>query len=66
MDKQVVIDTLRDALNDSKAIERKLRALLRDQGIPLSDAPYGFASGLTRLEDFRDDIRTALSEFGEE
>ena len=58
MNQQTVINTLRDALNDSKAIERKLNTLIRDQRI---DA-YTLSIALTRLENFRDDIRTAIDD----
>jgi hypothetical protein len=62
VNKQLVLDTLRDALNDTKPLERKLRGLLRDQGIDLIDAPYGLASALERLEQLRDDLRNARNE----
>ena len=58
MNQQAIINTLRDALNDSKAIERKLNALIRDRRI---DA-YILSIAITRLENFRDDIRTAIDD----
>lgn len=60
--KQTVTDALRDILNDSNPLERKIRALMHEQGINLSDAPYGLASALERLENFRDDIRNAIDD----
>lgn len=60
MDKQASIEVLRDALNESKAVERKINNWLRDQNIQTSYAPYGLVSALTQLERFRDEIRNAI------
>lgn len=66
MNKQLVLNTLRGALHDAHTMKCKLHVLLRDQGINLIDAPYGLASALERLEQFRDDLRNSLDDIEEE
>lgn len=58
MDKQTVIDTLQEAMNDGEAIERKLRQLIRERRID-ADA---LAIALTRIERFRFDMQITIEE----
>ncbi|HEY1349618.1 MAG TPA: hypothetical protein VGF67_08350 [Ktedonobacteraceae bacterium] len=56
MNQQLVLDTLREALDETKHLETRLRTLRYDQNIDLIDAPSGPASGPDRLKDFRNAI----------
>jgi hypothetical protein len=58
MNKQAVIDTMRDAIIKSMAIKRELEDLTRQQYL---DATI-LSIALTRLENFRDDMLNAIDE----
>ncbi len=58
MNKQIVIDTMQQAIIKSMAIKRELEDLTRLQHL---DATI-LAIALTRLENFRDDMLNAIDE----
>ncbi len=58
MNKQIVIDTMRQAIIESMAIKRKLEDLERKERL---DATL-LSIALTRLENFRDDMLNAIDE----
>ncbi len=58
MNKQIVIDTMRQAIIESMAIKRKLEDLERKERL---DATI-LSIALTRLENFRDDMLNAIDE----
>lgn len=62
MNKQAMTGELERIIAHARSLETRLQTLLREQNIRLSDAPYGVASGLTRLEDFCEDIQNAIDE----
>lgn len=61
MEQRKTIDILHEVLNDRKTIERKLRALIRDQRVSATV----LAVALSRLESFEDDIRNVIDEIEE-
>ena len=58
MNKQIVIDTMRQAIIESMAIKRKLEDLEHKERL---DATL-LSIALTRLENFRDDMLNAIDE----
>jgi hypothetical protein len=58
LNKQIVIDTMRQAIIESMAIKRKLEDLERKERL---DATL-LSIALTRLENFRDDMLNAIDE----
>ena len=58
MDKQTVLGTLQEALNDGNAIEQKLRQLIRERRI---DADT-LATALTRIERFQFDMQIVIED----
>ena len=56
---------MQKVLKDSKAIDRKLRKLMRDRSIELT-IRESLSVALTRIENFQEDIQTVIDDAADE